>query len=100
VLVVPFAIYMIDPNHAAQWPNYAGWSKPWIVAIVQILNAVGALTYAHAMRHGKALIVAPLTGLAPVITVLLSLAIYAKMPSLMQGVGFVLAAAAIYLLTE
>lgn len=44
-----------------------------LAAIVQMLNAVGALTLVYALRYGKAIIVVPITGLAPVITVVISL---------------------------
>ena len=39
--------------------NY-GWSGPWLAAITQILNSIGALTLVFAFRYGKAIVVAPL----------------------------------------
>lgn len=39
---------------------------------IQILNSIGALTLVYAYRHGKAVIVSPMEGLSPMVTVLLS----------------------------
>jgi uncharacterized membrane protein len=65
-----------------------------------MLNSLGALALVYALRYGKAIIVVPLTALAPVITIVISLAIYSRMPLPAQAVGFVLAAVAIYLMAE
>lgn len=100
LLCVPIAIAMTTITSPIEWSPLAGWKSPWIVALIQILNAAGALTLVHAMRKGKAMIVAPLTSLAPVITILLSLAIYGTKPSPAQISGLVLATVAIYLFAE
>jgi drug/metabolite transporter (DMT)-like permease len=68
--------------------------------VVQILNAIGALTLVYALRYGKAIIVVPMTGLAPVITVVLSLIIYQVVPGGFLLTGLIIASVAIILLSE
>jgi drug/metabolite transporter (DMT)-like permease len=56
------------------------------------LNAVGALFLVMALSRGKASIVAPTTNaLAPVLTVLISLAVYQTLPTIYGTLGIVLA---------
>jgi drug/metabolite transporter (DMT)-like permease len=55
------------------------------------LNAVGVLFLMIALSHGKASIVAPTTNaLAPVLTVLISLAVYQTLPTIYGTLGIVL----------
>ena len=54
----------------------------------------------YALRFGKAIIVVPLTGLSPVITILISLLIYSVVPNPVTLLGLVIAVLAIYLITE
>jgi len=61
----------------------------------QMLNAVGALTLVYAYRYGKAIIVSPMQGLAPLITMVLSLILFAVVPGPMLLTGLVLATAAL-----
>jgi len=57
------------------------WKEVGYTAVIQILNAIGALTIVYAFRYGKAIIVSPLTNaVAPVITVIISLILYKTMP--------------------
>jgi drug/metabolite transporter (DMT)-like permease len=58
---------------------------------IQILNSVGALTLVYAYRYGKAILVSPMEGLAPLITVVLSLIIYAVFPAPITLGGLILA---------
>ncbi|MCR6722562.1 MAG: DMT family transporter [Chitinophagaceae bacterium] len=67
---------------------------------IQILNAIGALTLVYAIRYGKAIIVVPVTALAPVITIIISLLFYGKIPDPVVIVGLCLAVVAIYLMAE
>ena len=77
VLLIPVAQYMTD---FSQPINY-GFDGPYLAAMIQILNAFGALCLVYAFRYGKAIIVAPMTtALSPVLTVVISLAIYAFIP--------------------
>lgn len=96
LLLSPFAIWMTDFSQPVNW----GFKGPYLAAIIQILNAVGALTLVYALRYGKAIIVVPLTGLSPVITIVISLIIYAVFPGTVLLIGLILAAVAILLLSE
>ncbi len=96
LLLSPFAIWMTDFSQPINW----GFKGPYLAFIVQILNAIGALTLVYALRYGKAIIVVPLTGLSPVITIIISLIIYAVFPGTILLIGLILAAVAIILLSE
>lgn len=96
VALIPAAAWMTDFGRPINW----GFRGPYLAALVQVLNSAGALSLVYAMRHGKAIIVAPLTSLSPVITVVLSLAIYSRVPPVYQVAGIVFAAIAIYLMAE
>lgn len=94
--LIPLALYMTD---FSQPINY-GLDGPWLAAITQILNSVGALTLVYAFRYGKAIVVSPLTNAgAPLITALLSLALLGIVPQPLKIVGIVLAFLAAALLT-
>jgi drug/metabolite transporter (DMT)-like permease len=94
--LVPAAVAMTDFNRPINW----GLRGPWQAAAIHLLNSIGALTLVYALRDGKAIIVVPLTALAPVITIVLSLAIYGRLPLPAQAAGLVLAAVAIFLLAD
>ena len=96
VLLIPFAIWMTDFSS----PINTGFNGPYLAALIHVLNAVGALTLVYALRYGKAMVVVPMTGLSPLITVVLSLILYAVIPGPILSVGVVLAMIAIYLLSE
>jgi drug/metabolite transporter (DMT)-like permease len=96
LLLCPFAIWMTDFSQPINW----GFKGPYLAAIIQILNAIGALTLVYALRYGKAIIVVPLTGLSPVITIVISLMIYAVFPGTVLLIGLIMAAVAIFLLSE
>ena len=64
-----------------------------------MLNAVGALTLVYAYRYGKAIIISPMQGLAPLITMVLSLVIFAVVPGPMLTVGLVPAVVALVALS-
>ncbi|MEO8713340.1 MAG: EamA family transporter [Parafilimonas sp.] len=96
LMLSPFAIWMTDFSQPINW----GFKGPYLAAGIHILNSIGALTLVYALRYGKAIIVVPLTGLSPVITVILSLIIYAVMPGTVLLIGLILAAVAIMLLSE
>ena len=86
--LIPVAIWMTDFSKPI---NY-GFGGPYLAAGVQILNAFGALCLVYAFRYGKAIIVAPMTtALSPVLTVIISLFIYAVIPHPMIVAGIVLA---------
>ena len=93
VMLIPLTILMTDFHQEINW----GFKGPYLTAIIQILNAIGALSLVYAIRYGKVIIVTPMTSLYPLITILLSLIIYAVIPSPVTVAGIVLALIAIYL---
>lgn len=95
LILAPFAWFMTDFSQPINW----GFKGPYLAALVHVLNAIGALTLVYALRYGKAIIVVPMTGLAPVITIILSLIIYAVFPGMMLTIGLVLAVIAMFILS-
>ena len=88
VALIPVALWMTDFSKPI---NYS-WNGPYLAAGIQILNAFGALCLVYAFRYGKAIIIAPMTtALSPVLTVTISLVIYAVVPHLLIIAGIVLA---------
>lgn len=95
VVLIPAAWYMTDFSQEINW----GFSGPYLAGMIQLLNAFGALFLVYAFRYGKAIIVAPMTtALSPVVTVVLSLAIYAVIPHPLIITGMLLAIYAAYLM--
>ena len=62
VLLIPAAWRLTDFSQPINW----GWRGPWLAAAIQVLNSIGALCLVYALRYGKAIIVVPMTALAPV----------------------------------
>lgn len=88
VLLIPVALWMTDFSV----PITKGWNGPWMTFCVQILNAIGAFTLVYANRYGKAMLVAPFAdACAPVITCVISLVLYACLPTMLQLIGIVAA---------
>lgn len=96
VLLIPVALFMTDFSQEINW----GFEGPYLAALIQVLNSIGALTLVYAIRYGKAIIVVPMTALAPVITIIISLMIYAVFPHWIVLMGMILAVVAIYLMAE
>ncbi len=95
LLLVPVAWAMTDFSV----PVNTGWDGPWMTAAIQLLNAVGALTLVYAFRHGKAIVVAPMTNAgAPLVTAVLSLLFAGVVPGPLKLVGLALALVASLLL--
>lgn len=87
LLLIPVAVAMMG-GFEGGFP----WQAPALTAGTQVLNAVGALFLVMALSRGKATIVTPSTNaLAPVLTIILSLAIYQTLPSIYAAIGIVLA---------
>jgi drug/metabolite transporter (DMT)-like permease len=95
LLLSPFAWLMTDFSQPINW----GFKGPYLAALIHVLNSVGALMLVYALRYGKAIIVVPLTGLAPVITIILSLILYAVFPGVMLTIGLILAVIAMFILS-
>jgi drug/metabolite transporter (DMT)-like permease len=95
LLLIPIALLMTNFNQNINW----GFKGPYLAAMIQILNSIGALMLVYAFRHGKAIIVSPLINAgAPVITIIISLAIYVVIPHPIIITGMVLAVIAAFLL--
>ncbi len=96
LMLAPVALFMTDFSQPINW----GFEGPGAAALIQILNAVGALFLVYAFRYGKAMVVSPLcNAVAPVITVVLSLIIYAVIPHVVTMAGMILAITAAFLLS-
>ena len=94
--LIPLALYMTD---FSQPINY-GLGGPWLAAVTQILNAVGALTLVYAFRYGKAIVVSPLVNAgAPLMTAVIALAIAGTLPGPYKLAGAILALAGSLLLS-
>jgi drug/metabolite transporter (DMT)-like permease len=96
VVLIPAALLMTDFSQAINW----GFKGPYLAALIQVLNSIGALCLVFAIRYGKAIIVVPMTALAPVLTIILSLAIWQVVPHPVTIAGMILATIAIYLMAE
>ncbi|HEY1129467.1 MAG TPA: EamA family transporter [Roseateles sp.] len=89
---VPAALWLTDFSQPINWR----WQGPGLAAVIQVLNAIGALTLVYAFRYGKALVVSPLVNAgAPLLTAVLSMAVSGAMPTgtKLLGVGLALLAA-------
>lgn len=96
LLLIPVALGMTDFSKAINW----GFKGPYLAAMIQILNSIGALCLVYALRFGKAIVVVPMTSLAPVLTIIISLILYGVVPHPVLITGMVFATFAIYLLAE
>ena len=95
LVLIPAAWLLTDRSQPVNW----GWDGPGLAALIQVLNAIGALTLVYAFRYGKAIIVAPLSNAgAPLATAVISLIALGVMPGALKIVGLVLALAASVLL--
>ncbi|MEX0679819.1 MAG: DMT family transporter [Balneolales bacterium] len=96
LILSPVALLMTDFSQPINW----GFEGPGAAALIQVLNAVGALFLVYAFRFGKAMVVSPLcNAVAPVITIVLSLIIYSVIPHIITLIGMVLAVIATFMLS-
>ena len=102
LVLIPVAYFM--DGSAAEFINSSfinsSFSTFWSSFGIQILNSIGALTLVYAYRYGKAVVVSPMEGLSPMVTVLLSLIILSVIPNPVQIAGLVCAAFAMYALSK
>jgi len=96
VILVPVALAMTDFTQEINW----GFKGPYLASGIHVLNSIGALTLVYAVRYGKSIIVVPMTGLSPLITVAISLVIYAVIPDMFLSIGVLVALVAIFMLSE
>jgi drug/metabolite transporter (DMT)-like permease len=95
LLLTPVAWYMTDFSEPVNW----GADGPWLSAVIQPLNAVGALCLVYAFRYGKAIVVSPMTNAgAPLMTAMISLVILGVVPPALKMAGIALALIAAFLL--
>lgn len=88
LLLIPVAWVMTDFHQPINW----GFKGPYLAAMIQVLNAVGALLLVYSFRYGRAIIVSPLINAgAPVVTIVISLVLYRTIPLAVQSVGMVIA---------
>ena len=99
VVLIPVA-YFMTPDAALFFQGEGVVGKSLTCSGIQILNAIGALTLVYAYRYGKAVIVSPMEGLSPMVTVLLSLVILSVIPTPLQIAGICCAAFAMYALSK
>ena len=99
VILIPVA-YFMTPDAALFFQGEGVVGKSLTCSGIQILNAIGALTLVYAYRYGKAVIVSPMEGLSPMVTVLLSLVILSVIPTPLQIAGICCAAFAMYALSK
>ena len=99
VVLAPIA-YFMTPDAAEFFAQEGAMTPFWSSFGIQILNSIGALTLVYAYRYGKAVVVSPMEGLAPMVTVLLSLVILHVIPNPVQIAGLVCAAFAMYALSK
>ena len=99
LVLIPVAWYM-SPDAANFFAQEGVASSSLGCFGIQILNSIGALTLVYAYRYGKAVIVSPMEGLSPMVTVLLSLIILSVIPNPLQIAGICCAAFAMYALSK
>jgi drug/metabolite transporter (DMT)-like permease len=96
VVSIPAALMLTDFGKPIHW----GWSGPGLAAVIQVLNAIGALTLVYAFRHGKAIVVSPLINAgAPLMTAVISICMSGGLPGAVKLAGVVLASIAAVLLS-
>lgn len=96
ILLIPVALSMTDFEQQINW----GADGPLLAAGIQLLNSFGALSLVFAFRHGKAMVVSPLTNAgAPLITSIISMTVLGFMPGPYKIAGIVLAVLAALLLS-
>jgi drug/metabolite transporter (DMT)-like permease len=96
VVLIPVAYLMTDFSKDINW----SFKGPYLAAMIQVLNSIGALMLVYALRYGKAIVVVPMVGLSPLITIIISLMIYSVIPGAILSIGLLLALTAIILLSE
>jgi drug/metabolite transporter (DMT)-like permease len=95
LLLCPIALWMTDFSAPINW----GLRGFYLSGALQFLNSLGALLLIYAIRLGKAIIVVPMiNGLFPMVTIVLSLLLYRRIPSAYNLVGLLLALIAIFLM--
>ncbi len=96
LILGPVAWVMTDFGQPINW----SLDGPYLAAVIQLLNAVGALLLVYAFRYGKALVVSPLTNAgAPLMTAVISLLVIGVVPGHLKLIALGLALIAALLLS-
>ena len=96
LLLAPVAWAMTDFSKPVNW----GADGPYLAAVIQLLNSIGALTLVYAFRYGQAIVVSPLTNAgAPLLTAVISLALTGTLPGRLKLLALALACIAAFLLS-
>ena len=97
IVLIPVAFLMSSPSELTAY----GWGEPTKVFFVQILNSIGAFTLVYANRYGKAMVIAPLAdACSPVIVCVISLILYATLPTIPQVLGMVAAISCVFIFSR
>lgn len=92
---IPVALAMTDFSQ----PINMGLKGPWLAALIQVLNSVGALTLVYAFREGKAIVVSPMINAgAPLLTAGIAMVVAGAMPGPFKMAAIVMALVAALLL--
>jgi len=95
LLLCPIAWFMVDDPSVANWQ----WDGAGLAFIIGLLNSFGALFLVFAFRYGKAIVVSPMVNcLPPIITSILSLIMLSVLPTLVVGIGMIIALISAYFL--
>lgn len=95
LLLCPIAWFMVDEPSIANW----NWDGAGLAFAIGLLNSFGALFLVFAFRYGKAIVVSPMVNcLPPIITSILSLIMLSVLPTIVVGVGMLIALVSAYFL--
>ncbi len=95
-LVVPLVIALCSRRRFEGTSRTKGF---WLAFLTGLLGGGGNITMYLALERGNASVIVPLTSLAPLVTVLLAAVVLHERINARQGVGLVLALAAMWLLS-
>ena len=92
---IPVALAMTDFSQ----PINMGLKGPWLAALIQVLNSVGALTLVYAFREGKAIVVSPMINAgAPLLTAGIAMMVAGAVPGPFKMAAIAMALVAALLL--
>ncbi len=94
LIFVPLALKLTDFSQPIGWQTGL-----YLTFIIQFLNVAGVVLMVYALRKGKVIIISPVSALAPMITTILSLIIYARIPYLWNSYGIIIAMLSLGMIT-
>ncbi|MDQ3534977.1 MAG: DMT family transporter [Bacteroidota bacterium] len=94
LVFIPLALKLTD------FTQPIGWGTAFYVTIaIQLLNVIGVVTMVFALSMGKVIVISPVSSLAPMITTILSLFIYSRIPYVLNMYGILIALISLGLVT-